>query len=201
MRRDRTFSSASFVARKGWINYFSTSSRFLGRNGWSVPLEEVSSEDIVRDVLGRLETRIQETGAKVRVQEGLPRLQVDRTWATQAIYNLVVNALKFTRHSQPPEVEIAPYVEAGGSKAIGIVVCDRGPGVPPEQRERIFQLFQRAVGREVAGTGAGLAIVKQVAQRHGGDAWVEPRAGGGSVFVITFAKMEREGVPRWTANA
>jgi signal transduction histidine kinase len=47
-------------------------------------------------------------------------------------------------------------------------------------------LFQRAVGREVEGTGAGLAIVRQIAERHGGHAWVEPREGGGSKFIITF---------------
>ena len=62
---------------------------------------------------------------------------------------------------------------------MGIVVRDRGPGVAPEHAERIFQLFQRAVGREVEGTGAGLAIVRQVAERHGGRAWVQSREGGG----------------------
>jgi signal transduction histidine kinase len=65
-------------------------------------------------------------------------------------------------------------------------VRDRGPGIAPEQAERIFQLFQRAVGREIEGTGAGLAIVRQIAERHGGSAWVEPRRGGGSEFIITF---------------
>jgi signal transduction histidine kinase len=68
------------------------------------------------------------------------------------------------------------------------VVRDRGPGVTPEHAERIFQLFQRAVGREVEGTGAGLAIVRQIAERHGGRSWVEPRPGGGSEFVITFSQ-------------
>ena len=69
---------------------------------------------------------------------------------------------------------------------MGLIVCDRGPGVAPEHADRIFQLFQRAVGREVEGTGAGLAIVRQVAERHGGRAWVQPREGGGSEFVLTF---------------
>jgi len=66
-------------------------------------------------------------------------------------------------------------------------VRDRGPGIAPEHEERIFQLFQRAVGREIEGTGAGLAIVRQIAERHGGSAWVEAREGGGSEFIITFA--------------
>jgi signal transduction histidine kinase len=47
-------------------------------------------------------------------------------------------------------------------------------------------LFQRAVGREVEGTGAGLAIVRQIAERHNGNAWVRPHEGGGSEFIVTF---------------
>ena len=55
-----------------------------------------------------------------------------------------------------------------------------------QEAKRIFELFQRAVGRDIEGTGAGLAIVQQVARRHGGRAWVRPRKGGGSEFIITF---------------
>jgi len=116
---------------------------------------------------------------------------VDKTWATQAVYNLVANALKFTRGGEPPDVEITPYRPEGpGRNAIGIVVRDRGPGIAPEHTERIFQLFQRAVGREVEGTGAGLAIVRQIAERHGGSAWVQPRDGGGSEFIVTFGQSK-----------
>ena len=86
-------------------------------------------------------------------------------------------------------MEIGPYEPAGDDpKEAGIVVKDRGPGVPAEYRERIFELFQRAVGHEVEGTGGGLAIVRSVADRHGGHAWMRPREGGGSEFIITFRK-------------
>jgi signal transduction histidine kinase len=152
-----------------------------------LPAEEVEGESIVREALRRLEDKIRETGATVQVAKDLPRLQGNRTWATQGVYNLIANALKFTRSGEAPEVEIAPYhptVEDG--PVVGIVVRDRGPGVAPEHAERIFQLFQRAVGREVEGTGAGLAIVRQVAERHGGRACVQPREGGGSEFILTF---------------
>ena len=151
------------------------------------PTEEVEGELIVREALQRLESRIKETEAQVQVAKDLPRLRADKTWATEAVYNLVANALKFTREGVAPEVEIAPYQPAEGEPAgVGIVVLDRGPGVEPEHAERIFELFQRAVGREVEGTGAGLAIVRQVARRHGGRAWHRPREGGGSEFIITF---------------
>jgi PAS domain S-box-containing protein len=157
-----------------------------------LPAEEVEGESIVREALRQLEEKIKETGATVQVAKDLPRLQGNRTWATQGVYNLIANALKFTRNGEAPEVEIAPYqptVEDG--PVVGIVVRDRGPGVAPEHAERIFQLFQRAVGREVEGTGAGLAIVRQVAERHGGRAWVQPRESGGSEFILTFGATNR----------
>ena len=152
-----------------------------------VPSEEVDGESIVSEAIKRLEGKINATCARVHVAKDFQGLRVDKTWATQAIYNLIANALKFTREGAAPDVEIAPYRPEGpGRNAIGIAVRDRGPGIAPEHAERIFQLFQRAVGREVEGTGAGLAIVRQIAERHGGSAWVEPRQGGGSEFIITF---------------
>jgi GAF domain-containing protein len=151
-----------------------------------VPTEEVDGETIVLEALRRLEGKISATNAQVRLEKNFHGLRVDKTWATQAVYNLIVNALKFTRNGEAPDVEIAPYQPQGPDKVVGIAVRDRGPGVAPEHAERIFQLFQRAVGRDIEGTGAGLAIVRQIAERHGGNAWVEPRGGGGSEFVITF---------------
>jgi signal transduction histidine kinase len=154
-----------------------------------VPTEEVDGESIVIEALRRLEGKISTTNAKIRMAKNFRGLRVDKTWATQAIYNLIANALKFTRNGEAPDVEIAPYpADGAGSTVVGVVVRDRGPGVAPEHTERIFQLFQRAVGREVEGTGAGLAIVRQIAERHGGSAWVQPREGGGSEFIITFGQ-------------
>lgn len=156
-------------------------------------VEDIRGENIVTEALRRLEDKIKETGATVRVVQPLPRWQGNCTWATQGIYNLIANALKFRRNGEAPQVEIASYhptVEDG--PVVGIVVRDRGPGVAPEHAERIFQLFQRAVGREIEGTGAGLAIVRQVAERHGGRAWVRPREGGGAEFILTFGATNRQ---------
>jgi signal transduction histidine kinase len=151
------------------------------------PSEDIPAEILIHDAMMQLELRIKETRARIQVAGNLPRLRVNRIWATQAILNLIGNALKFTSPGTAPDIEIAAYDPAGDRRTgIGVVVRDRGPGVAPEHANRIFLLFQRAVGREVEGTGAGLAIVRQVAERHGGRAWVQPRAGGGSEFVLTF---------------
>ncbi len=148
----------------------------------------------MQEAVTRLEEKIKAANAKLEVAQEFPRLHVDKTWATQAVYNLIANALKFTCEGQVPEVEIAPYRSHepmhGG---VGIVVRDRGTGVEPQDAERIFDLFQRAVSRRVEGTGAGLAIVREVAERHGGHAWVQPREGGGSEFIITFEESKQDG--------
>ncbi|MCZ6680832.1 MAG: PAS domain S-box protein, partial [Candidatus Poribacteria bacterium] len=160
------------------------------------PTETIAGEVVVHEVLERLGTMINQTGATIRIERNLPRLRVDKTWATEAVYNVIANALKFTGEGVAPEIEIAPYRPRGRDpREVGIVIRDRGPGVAPEHAERIFQLFQRAVGREVDGTGAGLAIVRQIAERHGGHAWVQPRKGGGSAFIITFGRSETPGAP------
>jgi signal transduction histidine kinase len=152
--------------------------------------EKIHSQAIVGKALERLKAKIEETRAKIAVAPGLPWIRVDAMWATQAVYNLVSNALKFTREGEAPEVEIAPYLpDTSDPRGIGLIIRDRGPGVAPEHAQRIFELFQRAVGSEVEGTGAGLAIVSEVAWRHEGLAWVQPREGGGSEFIITFGSQ------------
>jgi signal transduction histidine kinase len=82
------------------------------------------------------------------------------------------------------ELSVAPLDGTGGAR---ISVADRGPGVPAAERERIFEPFAKAVtpaAAEEGGLGLGLAIVRQIARHHGGEAHVRPREGGGSVFEV-----------------
>lgn len=73
------------------------------------PAEVTNGEVIIVEALKRLEGKISATNAKICVGEGFDGLRVDKTWATQAIYNLIANALKFTRNGEPPEIDIRPY--------------------------------------------------------------------------------------------
>ena len=145
-------------------------------------------DETVAIVLERLEAQIEASQAQIIVSEDLPKLYVDTLWASEAIYNLVSNALKYCQPDAPPDIEIQRHEDDSG---LGVAILDRGPGVAAEYRERIFELFKRTVNREVAGTGAGLAIVRQIANRHGGRTWVEPRQGGGSIFYLTFGQAAR----------
>ena len=71
-----------------------------------------------------------------------------------------------------------------------IIVEDRGPGIPPEDHERVFERFFRTPGTgrssDGGGVGLGLALVAEHTQLHGGHAWVEDREGGGAQFVVDF---------------
>ncbi|MEM7673705.1 MAG: PAS domain-containing protein, partial [Verrucomicrobiota bacterium] len=154
-----------------------------------IPYERISGNIIVEQALRSLENRIEQTRAQVTVAKDLPELKVSITWAKQAIFNLLANALKFVNPGERPDILVSPYVPLENEyRYSGIVVQDRGPGIPPESVERVFKLFQRAVGNEIEGTGAGLAIVKEVAMKHGGNVYYEARKSGGSRFTITFLK-------------
>ncbi len=80
-----------------------------------------------------------------------------------------------------------------------VSVADRGPGIPPADRERIFDKFYRVLGeqREAAhspGSGLGLAVCRGLVEAHGGRIWVENREGGGTVFYFTLPVKKTESI-------
>ena len=95
-----------------------------------------------------------------------------------AIRNLVDNAL---RHA-PPRSAVSVTVQRGPR----VLVEDRGPGIPDAQKEKVFDRFWRADRNRPGSTGIGLALVRRIAQLHGGRAHVEDRPGGGARFVLTL---------------
>jgi PAS domain S-box-containing protein len=109
------------------------------------------------------------------------RIAVDSAKVERIVENLLVNA---SRHT-PPGTPIWVRVDRRDPGAL-LTVADAGPGVPVEQRERIFQPFHRgpSAASHSPGSGVGLALVAQFAGLHGGRAWVEPRAGGGACFQV-----------------
>jgi signal transduction histidine kinase len=99
------------------------------------------------------------------------------------VRNLLENAL---RHGEIP-VEVEVGVEPGQEATrVRLVVADRGPGIPESERERIFEPFYRPAGQSSSegGVGLGLALVRQIAERHAGQICCEPRMGGGTRFVL-----------------
>jgi len=108
----------------------------------------------------------------------------------QVVMNVLTNAIKFTTHGM---IDVHVDLEAGseeGQAVLAVSVSDTGPGVPDDQKHRIFERFgqgSHTEGHDHGGIGLGLAISKTICTLHGGDLTVLDNPGGGSVFAATFA--------------
>jgi PAS domain S-box-containing protein len=124
-----------------------------------------------------------EDAADVEIKE-LPPVWCDEASVFAVLQNLISNALKFHRPSASSRVLVTGHRDGD---YVQLCVDDDGIGIEPEYRERIFGMFSRLHVREAfAGTGIGLAIVQQIAERSDGRAWVEDSPMGGSRFCITL---------------
>ena len=116
----------------------------------------------------------------------------------QAVRNLVENALAHTPKGATVEVKVEPQ---------GVLrVLDRGPGVPPAERELLFQRFWRRDRSKSGGAGLGLAIVKRIVETHGGEVMVQGRSGGGAAFVLRLnravpSEAAADSAPRKVSSA
>jgi two-component system osmolarity sensor histidine kinase EnvZ len=128
-------------------------------------------------------------GKDVRFAPGhVPAIPLRRTALSRLVANLVDNALAYGA----PPVDVTTSVSG---KAVVLDVADRGPGIPPDQVERLKQPFTRASAARtsapgVAGAGLGLAIVERVARLHGGTFDLLPREGGGTLARVTLRMAE-----------
>ncbi|MCY1143378.1 ATP-binding protein [Actinoplanes sp. Pm04-4] len=153
----------------------------LGRaalSATSVPVAEAVERAL--DVAG---PRLAEASVTVTAKPDF--LHADPLLLDQVLVNLLVNAAKYSR----PE---GGQVEVGVADG-GLYVRDDGIGMPAHLREQAFQLFRRLhpdAARD--GSGAGLAIVRRIAERHGGQAWAEDSPGGGTTIWVTFGSRERQ---------
>jgi signal transduction histidine kinase len=148
----------------------------------SITATEVDLSGVVNRVLAILQPTVVELRAEVSC-DGLPTVYGDRVLLQDLIQNLVDNALKYHRPGMPPRISIA------GTSAEGewmISVRDNGAGIEPEYHEGIFAPLKRLHGKEISGTGIGLAMCRKIVERHGGKIWVESTPGSGSAFYFTL---------------
>jgi signal transduction histidine kinase len=116
---------------------------------------------------------------KTDVARDVPQGLGDEPRLTQVLLNLVGNAIKFT---DTGEVRITAAATNGH---FALAVSDTGPGIPREERDRVFEKFHQidnSITKAKGGTGLGLAIAKQIVEMHGGRIWVESALGQGSTF-------------------
>jgi len=148
----------------------------LGSPGLRLNTDWESAEELVGTALARLRQRGQAGELRSRVEPGLPLLRCDAVLVVQLLDNLVDNALK---HAAGTPVEI---VARRVGQQLLLAVKDRGPGVPPAERERIFEPFMRGEGHGTRGAGVGLALCRAIAEAHGGTLRCRARGHGGASF-------------------
>lgn len=146
------------------------------------------------DMLGIAAEESARVAAKLAANGLPPGLHVngEERLLRRALRNLLENARRYGQPAQGADAASSIEMQIEATPAdVRFIVRDRGPGVPADQRERIFEPFYRLPGHaeQAGGVGLGLALVRQIAQRHGGSVRCEARLGGGSEFILTVPRV------------
>lgn len=136
---------------------------------------------VVQWTLMNLHTALRESGAVV-TYDPLPIVSGNDTQLALLFQNLLSNAVKY-RSGEPPRIHIAAHCSG---EEWEFAVQDNGIGIDPADAERVFGIFQRLHGKEVPGTGIGLAICRRIVERHHGRIWVDSARGSGATFRFTL---------------
>ncbi len=139
-------------------------------------------EEVVGAALNRLEKKLADRTITTSLPADLPMVPLDAALAEHIFINLLENSLKYT----PPGSPLA-IAAVQKDDEIEVEVADLGPGFPPDDLEKIFEMYYRGteeIGRK--GYGLGLAICRAIVQAHGGRIWAVNRTGGGAAIRFTF---------------
>lgn len=150
----------------------------LGHGAHTAP-SDVDLSVVAEQVIADLRDRMEESGATVNVAS-LPRVKGDPVQLADVFQNLLVNAIKYRRQTQPLKLDIS--CASKNQHEVQISVRDNGQGIDAAYHDLIFLPFKRLHGREIPGTGIGLAICRRIIEVHGGKLWVESKQGEGAVF-------------------
>jgi two-component system sensor histidine kinase KdpD len=146
--------------------------------------------DLIRLTLGEATSLMANHPVGVKLAAGLPLVKMDVILMGQVLGNLLVNAATHTPPGTPVEISARK-----DGKNLVLEVSDRGAGLPPDQVDRIFDLFHRLPTARPGGTGLGLAIVKGFVDAQGGHVQAANRPGGGAVFTVWMPASDAPGVP------
>ena len=154
--------------------------------------ERIDLEQLIARSSESLQHQIENRDAEVKFSGGLPSLVSDRVALEQIFGNLLDNAVKYLSADRPGLITVEGEQSGGRVK---VTITDNGRGIDEKDLERIFELFRRAGKQDTTGEGVGLAYVRALVRRLGGDVTVTSRVGEGSTFVVDLpkkAKFDRE---------
>lgn len=143
--------------------------------------EHLSMEKVVGEIIDSLATTAEERGATITIERPLPGISHDRVAIDQLFQNLIENATKYLKPGQPGEVVVRG--RRSGNRAI-FEIEDNGRGIAAQDHERIFELFRRSGSQDQSGEGIGLAHVRALAYRLGGNVTVTSALNAGATFTV-----------------
>jgi two-component system sensor histidine kinase KdpD len=142
--------------------------------------EPCDISDLVGSALEIVESRLQDRRVEVTIPSEMPLVNLDFVLIAQVLVNLLDNAIKYSPDEQPIEV-----IAQQEGDVVQIMVADRGPGIPSEDLERVFDKFYRVQRPgNISGTGLGLSICRGIVEAHGGTISAENRDGGGTCLSL-----------------
>ncbi|MDD5370851.1 MAG: ATP-binding protein, partial [Anaerolineaceae bacterium] len=139
--------------------------------------------DIIQDTLPRLQSLTRGQEVRIHLPANLPPVQVDAQRFAQVLANLVQNA--FVYSPEGTEITLSASLLGG---FVQVNVADQGPGIPPDERKRVFEAFRRGAHMENDpgnGAGLGLAICKGLVEAHGGRIWIKKKTTPGATISFT----------------
>ena len=161
----------------------------LGAGALKPRVDWADLHDIVRAATSRAERLSNRHIVRVEIAPGMPLLCVDPVLIEQVIFNLLDNACKYAPAGTVVKVWAIKTVQH-----ISIEIADQGPGIPPEDREKVFDMFYRInqSDSQTAGTGLGLAICRGIIQAHGGTIHAEPGLHGSGTAILVHLPLPPE---------
>ncbi len=156
---------------------------------------DIRIESVLREAADEQRPFAQQAGMELAVETtaDLPLVRADHNMVKRAVGNLLSNGVKYAPNSGRLLLRAEPQ-----NGEVVISVQDRGPGILPEEQLRLFEKFYRAERpgiKRIKGSGLGLALVKSIAEQHGGRAWCHSQPGQGSTFYIALPSRETRTTP------
>lgn len=149
--------------------------------------EVVELRNVLEEISGDFAPQLRTLGATLSIAPEFPAVYGDKLKLYQIFSNLVGNAMKYRSADRPLTIEIA-HEQPRNTRKLSVTIRDNGLGIPSDKLDSIFRPFHRAHGGSIEGSGIGLACVKRLLEKIGGEVGVTSEVNKGSIFTLTLRR-------------